>query len=405
MQKIVVTLAIITFALPTITVAAEIPLPKRLAGRILLQTDARGEAWYIQPKTQTRYYLENEKSCVDVMRSTSLGITNADLKKIPAATGQRGDAKLVRRLSGWILLAVEQQGQAWYVNPLDGRRHYLADGAACMDILRQFGLGITTADLRRIPMNSEQVIFDRTYNAVAAARIVGNRIERQPDADHILPIASLTKLMTALILLDQRPEWNKEITITADDIAYPLRLVDPGDITSEVPLLAGDTVSVLDLWKAMLVASSNQAAWVLAEHSGLTPSTFVTAMNAKAQTLGLKKTIFTEPTGLDPANVSTAVEMAHLALAAFKYPEIADTSVLNELTMFARQPDATTREIPVTNRNFSLLQFNVDGAKTGFLYEAQRNVAVQKGNITAVVLHARSMKERNQLVEKLLKIQ
>ena len=112
--------------------------------------------------------------------------------------------------------------------------------------------------------------------------------------------------------------------------------------------------------------------------------------------------MFTEPTGLDPANISTAVEMAHLALAAFKYPEIASTSVLNGITMSARQPDQTIRDIPVVNRNYSLLQFNVDGAKTGFLYEAQRSVAVQKGNITAVVLHARSMKERNQLIEKLL---
>lgn len=402
MRKVIAILAAISFVLPSVATAAEIPLAKKLAGRILLQTDARGEAWYVRPKTLTRYYLGDTASCVDVMRSTSLGITNADLKKIPSAAENRGDTKLVRRLSGWILLAVEQQGQAWYVNPLDNRRHYLADGAACMEILRKFGLGITTANLRKIPMNGEQITFDRTYNAVASARIIGNRVEPKLDADHILPIASLTKLMTALVLLDQRLEWNKEITITADDLAYPKQLVDPGDITSEVPLQAGDTIKVLDLWQAMLVASSNQAAWVLAKHSGLTPEAFVAAMNAKAQSLGLQKTMFTEPTGLDPANISTAVEMAHLALAAFKYPEIASTSVLNGITMSARQPDQTIRDIPVVNRNYSLLQFNVDGAKTGFLYEAQRSVAVQKGNITAVVLHARSMKERNQLIEKLL---
>jgi len=153
----------------------------------------------------------------------------------------------------------------------------------------------------------------------------------------------------------------------------------------------------------MLVASSNQAAGVLAKHSELPAAAFVSAMNAKAEGLGLKKTVFTEPSGLDPFNVSTAMETAKIAAAAFAQPEIADTTVMGEFEMTARQPDGGTRKIPVANRNHSLLQFQVTGAKVGFLKEAQRTVAVQRGDTVAVVLHARSMRERNRILGEIFK--
>ena len=94
--------------------------------------------------------------------------------------------------------------------------------------------------------------------------------------------------------------------------------------------------------------------------------------------------------------------MARLAAAAFSQPEIARTSVMGQFTIAARRPDGTARDIPVVNRNATLLRFGPDGAKSGFLIEAQRTVAVRNGETIAVVLHARSMKERNQLLSQLL---
>ena len=218
----------------------------------------------------------------------------------------------------------------------------------------------------------------------------------EKNSDTILPIASITKLMTAIVILDGGLNLEQRVAVSAED----LRATRSARVRGR--LRPGSVLTRDELLLLTLMASENRAAAALARTYPGGTEAFVAAMNAKAQSLGLQKTMFTEPTGLDPANISTAVEMAHLALAAFKYPEIASTSVLNGITMSARQPDQTIRDIPVVNRNYSLLQFNVDGAKTGFLYEAQRSVAVQKGNITAVVLHARSMKERNQLIEKLL---
>ena len=99
-----------------------------MAGKIFLQVENRGEAWYIHPKTLTRYYLKNGKEDYEIMRKKSLGISNNDLEKIPISSNQKGDTQLTQRLLGYILLQVEGHGEAWYVNPLDGLRYYLRDG-------------------------------------------------------------------------------------------------------------------------------------------------------------------------------------------------------------------------------------------------------------------------------------
>lgn len=375
---------------------------QRLAGRIVQLPKVQRLLWYVSPVNGQRYLIHNDPSCLEVVRLTAIGINDKNLNKIPGPNAGRRDPKLVNRLRGRFLLAVEQQGAAFYLNPVDGRRAALTNGQQCQTALRRFATAATAKELGIIPMNGRQTVFDPYFTGVTSASIVHDEVVPGHATNQIMPIASLSKLMTALVLLDLNPDWGKEITITADDLNYPRGLVDPGDVTSEVPFAAGDTVTVRDLWRAMLVASSNQAAAMLAKHSGLSLEAFTAAMNDRAQLLGLEKTAFVEPSGLDPFNVSTAVEMAKIAAAAFGQPQIADTSVMGEFTITAKLPDNTTRDITVVNRNYSLLQFGVSAAKTGFLYEAQRTVAVRKGETIAVVLHARSMKERNKLLAEML---
>lgn len=358
--------------------------------------------WYINPANSNRYLIHNGATCLEVVQISALGINDANLGKIPLRTGQRRDARLVSRLRGRFLLAVNQHGAAFYLNPLNGLRQALPNAEQCLAVLQRFTAPITAKDLGLIPMNRRQIVFDPMFSGATSAKIVTGKFITGVRADQIMPIASLSKLMTALVLLDQNIDWENEITMTADDLDYPKALVDPGDVTSEVPFAAGDTVTVRDLWRAMLVASSNQAAGLLARHSGLDQATFTAAMNRKTRELGMQKTRFIEPSGLDPFNVSTAMEMAKIAAAAFRYPEIAATSVMGEFTITAKLPDGSTRKITVVNRNYSLLQFNVSGAKTGFLHEAQRTVAAKKGETVAVVLHARSMQERNRILAELL---
>lgn len=377
-------------------------LARQFAGRLLRQSEPPHAAWYVHPQNGQRYLLRDDAACWNVARTLAVGITNADLARLDGSARQRRDPKLVARVGGQFVLAVEQRGALSYVHPGNGRRSPLPGPAACLKLTRQFGITITTARLRKIPFNAEQIIADPLYDRVATAKLQHGRLLPGPDADQILPIASLTKLATALVLLELQPTWEQQIPITAVDLAYPKQFVGPYDVTSEIAFAAGQTVTLADLWTAMLLASSNQAAGLLAKHSGLDRPAFVAAMNEQAKRRGLKKTIFHEPSGLDVSNVSTAREMAILAAAAFQESLIADTSVLRHATVTAQTASGTIALIPVTNRNYSLLGFGLDGAKTGWLLEAQRTVAVRRGDVVAVVLHARSMQERNRLLQQLL---
>ena len=117
----------------------------RLKGYILLQVESYGEAWYLNPTDSKRYYMKDGPVAYNMMRKFGLGITNSDLAKL-----QAGNLTLVNRLKGRIVLQVENHGEAYYINPKDGKTHYMADGAAAYQIMRNLSLGITNSDLDKI---------------------------------------------------------------------------------------------------------------------------------------------------------------------------------------------------------------------------------------------------------------
>jgi len=135
-------------------------LSSKLAGRILLQIETKGQAWYLDPKSLNRYYLADGFSAYQALRQFGLGITNKDLNQIPVAPTSvlpsdynqsiNYSKTLVNRLRGKILLQVENRGEAWYLNPQDGFRYYLANGEAAYQIMRQLSLGITNENIWKI---------------------------------------------------------------------------------------------------------------------------------------------------------------------------------------------------------------------------------------------------------------
>lgn len=125
--------------------------------------------------------------------------------------------------------------------------------------------------------------------------------------DEHLPIASLTKLAAALVVVGTQPDWQRRVTVQSDDLREG----------SEPILIPGESVTIEELFAASLIGSSNVATAALARSTGLTIEQFVARMNRVADTLGLHQTSFVEPTGLDPKNVSTAREIGLLARAAF----------------------------------------------------------------------------------------
>lgn len=385
---------VIAILIPWPSFGADGTLAQRLSGRIVLQVESYGRAWYIDPVTQTRLYLQNGEEALQIMRQLGLGITDADLERLAA---EPVDTSLARRLAGRIVLQVQQHGEAWYIDPQTLTRTYLPTGEAAYQLLRQRGLGITTANLSQIPMSTWQVSPDTAFGQVAAAAYQADSYRGGPYDTTPLPLASLTKLMTTLVANDIITDWGSTTTVTAAQIEYP-KLYVGNDTTSEIDLQAGDTLKLADVLTAVLVASSNQAAATLADATGLSRPDFIARMNQKAVDFGLVKTHFVDVAGLDAHNVSTAQEYAYVAQQAFAVQEIAAAS----RQVSASLTTAAGRTITVTNRNYSLLKYQPDGVKTGYLVEAQRNAALQKGDMTIVVLHARSMNERNGLIEKYL---
>lgn len=127
-------------------------------GRILLDVEHSGEAWYVYPPTFTRSFLGRPDDAYNIMRGLGLGITDADLARIPPSdSSTTGDLTLRRRLSGRILLQVQQHGEAWYVHPVDLRRYYLGRPADAFALMSALGLGISAADLARIPINPDSI--------------------------------------------------------------------------------------------------------------------------------------------------------------------------------------------------------------------------------------------------------
>ena len=123
----------------------------KLKGNILLQVESRGEAWYMNPADGKRYYMKDGATAYEMMRRFGLGITNANLAKLPQEGEKKTYPAALSYLKGKILLQVESRGEAWYVHPKTGVRYYMKDGAAAYDLMRLYSLGITNTDLAKIP--------------------------------------------------------------------------------------------------------------------------------------------------------------------------------------------------------------------------------------------------------------
>lgn len=130
---------------------AEASLARDLSGRIVLNVEENGEAWYIYPKDLRRYYLGRPADAFGIMRELGLGISEKNFQQIAqAGMPVEGDKDLARRLSGRIVIRVDFHGEAWYINPVDLKKYYLGRPADAFAIMRELGLGISRLDLARI---------------------------------------------------------------------------------------------------------------------------------------------------------------------------------------------------------------------------------------------------------------
>ncbi len=192
-------------------------------------------------------------------------------------------------------------------------------------------------------------------------------------ADEVQPIASITKLMSALVFLDEAQDLNKIYKITEED------MVEGGKRN----LFLGDEISFRNLLYTALIASDNGAALALGHALNLSSSEFVLKMNEKAKELSLFNTSFADPIGLDEKNISTAREVALLLKIAWEKEEIARALSLPEYrfeTIQGREKYIVSTDAPLLLEDNIFSESNeypIDfkklkalGGKTGYIPES-----------------------------------
>jgi D-alanyl-D-alanine endopeptidase (penicillin-binding protein 7) len=199
------------------------------------------------------------------------------------------------------------------------------------------------------------------------------------NADRVVPIASLSKLMTALVFLEQKPDLERRAEVTRTEISGG----------GHTRLRRGERVALGDLLHMSLMCSDNVATRVLVRESGLPGDEFYARMNRRSIELGLAHTRFVESTGLDERNVSNAEDCARMLQAAAAEPTI--QAIMTKRTHEFR---SATRPHTVVNTNRLLVygRYDVRGGKTGYISESgycfATWVRTQGRDLVAVVLGA-----------------
>lgn len=193
------------------------------------------------------------------------------------------------------------------------------------------------------------------------------KIMYQKSSNTVRSIASISKLMSAMVVLDAGLDKNERITITDDEID---RLKGTGSRLS-----IGTTLSREELLHIGLMSSENRAIHALARtYPGGMPA-FVAAMNRKAQQLGMNNSRFVEPTGLSPQNVSTASDLAKMVQAASQYPQIRYFSTHNSASVYTSA--GKTQQYKNSNALVREGSWNIMVQKTGYIREAGRSMVVE----------------------------
>ena len=210
----------------------------------------------------------------------------------------------------------------------------------------------------------------------------------EKNSQDVVPIASLTKLVTAMVVIDSKANMEETISIEEgdkDQIKHS---------TSHVPV--GSKLTRREALQLALMSSDNRAAAALARtYPGGNPA-FLTAVKSKLQSLGMQNTSIKEATGLSPENTSTATDLVKLAQAASSYPTIADITTDSENSVELK--NGRSREFHNTNRLVGRKGWDILLSKTGFTNEAGRclimRVKLAGKKATMVLLNASASSAR-----------
>ncbi|HLD81977.1 MAG TPA: D-alanyl-D-alanine carboxypeptidase family protein, partial [Patescibacteria group bacterium] len=253
----------------------------------------------------------------------------------------------------------------------------------------------------KITQPRESLSLELTAAAYAVVDRNTGEVLLSKDIDEQRSIASLTKLMTAIVFVENNPGWDTQVTIEN------AHRTDGSDMKVSV----GDTFTTQQLFYVMLSASKNDAANALVSSTGISRQRFVELMNEKANALGLSSTHFVDPTGLHSGNVSSGRDIAILIAHALEIPEIQKATTTRFYTVFSQTQQ---QDIVSVNTNLVLLDsylntpggYRMTASKTGYIAESGyclvSSVIDPSGNeVIAVVLGADSRDARHHEVKAL----
>lgn len=228
--------------------------------------------------------------------------------------------------------------------------------------------------------NSPDDLVAKTRSAIVVNEATGE-ILWSKNPSEILPIASLTKLMTFHIFQGRPVSWDQEIVYSKNYDREGARLY----------VKDGEIMTIKDLFYSAVLGSANNAIIALVANSGLTQEEFAEQMNEQARDWGLNDTHFVEPTGLDPNNHSSAKDLARLSQIVFQNPELLEIAAQ---TSYSFQTVNTQKNHYIKNTN-TLLNTEADvlAGKTGYSEEAGYCLVLKatgkaKGQLLVIVLNS-----------------
>lgn len=203
-------------------------------------------------------------------------------------------------------------------------------------------------------------------NAAIVVDQSSSQVLFEKNAGVALPIASLTKLMTALIVVEAHQNMDEVLEVTSDDIDR--------ERNSSSRLRVGARMSRANMLHIALMSSENRAASALGRHYPGSLPAFVAAMNAKAKVLGMHDARFVDPTGLSSLNVASARDLGRLVVAAYQHPVIREYSTDAKYAV-----NAGRYQLQYMNSNRLVMNpgWDIGLQKTGYITEAGRCLVMQ----------------------------
>jgi len=236
-----------------------------------------------------------------------------------------------------------------------------------------------------------------TAKSVLVVDLDSQKILYQKNPNKILPIASLTKLMTAIILLENHPSWEKEV------IYEEIDNIDEPEI-SKINFEPGEKIKFKDLFYASLIKSANNGIKALVRSAGFSQEEFVKKMNEKAKELKMYHTVFFEPTGLDFRNQSTVRDLYKLTKFISQKEDLKNIFQKKFYSFKTKRKNGKIKKYKIKNTNDLLWSFvKIELAKTGFSDEAGYCFAgigkLNKKKIFIALLGSETENSRNQEVK------